>query len=141
MHFFMLLLLSYVFKKCSIVSKWKAKALFSHVRLFASPRTVSHQPPQSIEFTRQRILEWVTVPFSRIFPAQGSNSGLPYCEQIFYYLSHEGSSLYLKQILKDCGRWREVNRSARDLKTQRITCSEFLDFLFAFHISDWLPGK
>ena len=47
----------------------------------------------------------------------------------------------LKQILKDCGRQRKVNRSARDLETQRITCSELLDFIFAFYISDWLPGK
>ena len=26
-----------------------------------------------------------------IFPIQGSNSGLPYCRQILYFLSHQGS--------------------------------------------------
>ena len=37
-----------------------------------------------------RILEWVAFP-SRIFPAQGSNPGLPHCRQILYQLSHKGS--------------------------------------------------
>ena len=38
-----------------------------------------------------RILEWVTVPFSR-----GSNPGLPYCRQILYQLSHQGSPRILE---------------------------------------------
>ena len=39
-----------------IVWTWKS---LSHVRLFATPRTV-----QSMEFSRPRILEWVAFPFS-----------------------------------------------------------------------------
>ena len=31
------------------------------------------------------------VPFQRMFPTQGSNPGLPYCRQILYCLSHQGS--------------------------------------------------
>ena len=39
-----------------------------------------------------RILEWVTILFSRaIFPTQESNLGLLYCRQIQYQLSHQGS--------------------------------------------------
>ena len=39
-----------------------------------------------------RILEWVSIPFSKkIFPPQGSNPGLPHCRQILYHLSHQGS--------------------------------------------------
>ena len=39
-----------------------------------------------------RILEWVTIPFSRrIFPTEGSNPGLLHYRQILYHLSHEGS--------------------------------------------------
>ena len=39
-----------------------------------------------------RILDWVAFPFSRgIFPTQGSNSGLLFCGQILYQLSHQGS--------------------------------------------------
>ena len=37
------------------------------------------------------ILEWVAFPFSRIFPTQRSNPGLPRCRQILYQLSRKGS--------------------------------------------------
>ena len=38
-----------------------------------------------------------------IFPTQGSNSGLPYCRQILYHLSHQGSQGFYwttREILK-----------------------------------------
>ena len=38
-----------------------------------------------------RILEWVAIPFSRIFLTQGLNLGLLYCRQILYQLSLQGS--------------------------------------------------
>ena len=39
------------------------------------------------------------LPFSRgIFPTQGSNSGLPYCRQIHYQLSHKGSPRILEWV-------------------------------------------
>ena len=39
-----------------------------------------------------RILEWVTMPFSRgIFLTQELNLSLPHCRQILYHLSHQGS--------------------------------------------------
>ena len=41
-----------------------------------------------------RILEWVAFLFSRgIFPAQGSNPGLPHCRQILYQLSQKGNTI------------------------------------------------
>ena len=45
-----------------------------------------------------RILEWVAFPFSRIFPTQGSNPGLPLCRQILYRLSHKGSLKTLEWV-------------------------------------------
>ena len=46
-----------------------------------------------------RILEWVAFPFSRgIFPTQGSKPGLPYCRQILYHLSHQGSPRILEWV-------------------------------------------
>ena len=39
--------------------------LLSRVRLFVTPWTVAHQSPLSMEFTRQELLEWVAIPFSR----------------------------------------------------------------------------
>ena len=39
-----------------------------------------------------RILEWVTISFSkRIFPSQELNPCLLHCRQILYHLSHQGS--------------------------------------------------
>ena len=38
-----------------------------------------------------RILEWVAIPFSRIFLTQGSNSCLLHCRKILYCLSYQGS--------------------------------------------------
>ena len=45
-----------------------------------------------------RILEWVSIPFSRgILPTQRLNLGLSHSGQIPYYLSHEGSLSYTKK--------------------------------------------
>ena len=35
------------------------------VWLFATPWTITHQAPLSMEFSRQEILEWVAIPISR----------------------------------------------------------------------------
>ena len=37
-----------------------------------------------------------------IFPTQGSNPGLPYCRQILYQLSHQGSALCLQSQANYC---------------------------------------
>ena len=52
------------------------------------------------------MLEWVAISSSRgIFPSQGSNSGLPHCRHILYYLSHQGSPysklFIIRQIKQD----------------------------------------
>ena len=39
-----------------------------------------------------RVLEWITISFSRgFFPTQEENPGLPHCRQTLYRLSHQGS--------------------------------------------------
>ena len=38
-----------------------------------------------------RILQWVAISFSRVFPTQGLNLGLLLCRQILYHLSNERS--------------------------------------------------
>ena len=45
----------------------------SHVRLFVTPWTVARQAPLSLGILQTRILEWVVMPPSRVFPTQGSN--------------------------------------------------------------------
>ena len=39
----------------------------------ATPQTAAHQAPLSMGFFEARILEWVAISSSRIFPTQGSN--------------------------------------------------------------------
>ena len=49
-------------------------------------------PGSSIYGTLQaRILEWVAISFSEIFPTQGLTLGLLHCRQTLYHLSHQGS--------------------------------------------------
>ena len=69
--------------------KVKVKSL-SRVRLFATPRTVAHQSPPSVEFSRQEY--WSGLPFPS--PGDLPNSGIeprsPHCRQTLYCLSHQG---------------------------------------------------
>ena len=48
----------------------------SRVQPFATPSTVAHQAPLSMEFSRQEL--WSGLPFSTLgnFPTQGSNTHL-----------------------------------------------------------------
>ena len=46
-------------------------------------------PGASVHGFLQAILEWLAISFSRVFPTQGMNPGLPHCRQILYYLSHQ----------------------------------------------------
>ena len=39
--------------------------MLSHVQLFVTLGTIASQTPQSMGFSRQRILEWVAISFSR----------------------------------------------------------------------------
>ena len=62
------------------LKKWKS---FSRVQLFATPRTVTHQAPLSMGFSRQE--HWSGLPF----PSPG-NLPIP---GILYHLSHQGTEL------------------------------------------------
>ena len=64
--------------------------LLSHVQLFATPWTVAHQTPLSIDFSRQEY--WSGhILLQGIFQTQGLNPGLLHCRWIIYWLSHQGS--------------------------------------------------
>ena len=64
----------------------------SHVRLFVTPWTVAHQAPLSMEFSTQEYWSGLPFPSQGIFLTQESNPSLPHYRQIFYHLSHLGSS-------------------------------------------------
>ena len=40
---------------------------FGHVRLCETPQAAAHQAPPSLEFSRQRVLEWVASAFSGLY--------------------------------------------------------------------------
>ena len=75
-------------------------SLLSCVPRSATPWTVAHQAPLSMEFSRQEYWSGLPFPFptgmgshsllQELFPAQGLNPGLLHCRQILYQVSHQG---------------------------------------------------
>ena len=68
--------------------KVKVKSL-SHIRLFATPWTVAHQAPPSMEFSRQEYWSGSPFPSPGDLPDQRIEPGLLHCRQMFYCLSHQ----------------------------------------------------
>ena len=56
-----------------------------------------------------------------IFPTQGSNQGLPHCKQIFYWLSHQGSSGILEWVVYPFSRESPRPRNSSRSPT-RVSC-------------------
>ena len=57
-----------------------------------------HGTIQSMEFSRPEYLSGELSLLQGIFPAQGSNPGLPHCRQILYQLSYKGSLSILEWV-------------------------------------------
>ena len=67
-------------------------ALFlSHVRLFATPWTVAHQAPLSVEFSRKEYWSGLPFPPSGDLPDPGLEPASPVWQVDFLPLSHPGS--------------------------------------------------
>ena len=62
----------------SELGKVKVKSL-SHLRLLATPRTVAHQAPPSMGFSRQEYWSWVPLPS----PLQCYRSSSPHVNVIY----------------------------------------------------------
>ena len=62
-------------------------------QLFATPRTVAHEAPLSLGFSRQEY--WSGLPFPSLgdLPNPESNQGLLHYRQILYQVSYQGSPL------------------------------------------------
>ena len=71
--------------------KWSEEKSLSHVWLFATPWTVTHQASQSIGFSRHEY--WIRLPFPSPgdLPNPGIEPGFPYCRQTLYHSSYQGS--------------------------------------------------
>ena len=58
--------------QCVCVCVCVCVCMLSHVQVFATPWTLAHQAPLSMETFQARILEWVVISYSRgIFLTQG----------------------------------------------------------------------
>ena len=68
--------------------------MLSHVQLFATPWTVAHWAPLSMDFPGKNTGVGCHALLQRIFSTQGSNLCLLHCRQILYHLSHQGSPLW-----------------------------------------------
>ena len=71
----------------------------SCVQLFATPWTVAHQAPLSMQFSRQEYWSRLSFLLLGISPTQESNQGLLHCRRILYQLSYQGIWL-LKVIVE-----------------------------------------
>ena len=70
----------------------KMKVLVIQLRLTLCDPMDCSPPGSSFHGILQAsILEWVAIPFFKIFLTQESNLGLPHCRQILYHSSHQGS--------------------------------------------------
>ena len=63
----------------------------SGVWLFATPWTVAHQAPLSMEFSRQEYSSGLLLLSPGDLPNPGIKPGFPTLQQILYHLSHQGS--------------------------------------------------
>ena len=59
--------------------------------MFATPWTVAHQAPLSVESPDKNTGVGSRFLLQGIFPIKGSNPGLLHCKQILYCLSHQES--------------------------------------------------
>ena len=59
-----------------------------HIWLFVTPRTVVHQAPLSMGFSRQKYWSWLPLASPGDLPNPGKNPHLLHCRQIPYSLSH-----------------------------------------------------
>ena len=64
---------------------------FRRVQLFAIPRTVAHEAPPPMGFSRREHWSGYHTLLQGIFPTQGWNLHLLPCRQILYHLGHWGS--------------------------------------------------
>ena len=95
------------------------------------PMDVACQAPLSLGILQARILLWVAIPSSKIFPTQGLNPGLLHCRQILYHLSHQGSPytkikdqnvrLETTELLQ-----RNIGRTLFDINHSNIFCICFI---------------
>ena len=73
----------------------------SRVRLFATPWTIAHQAPPSMEFSRQEYWSGFPFPSPGDLLTQGWNPGLPHCKADALLSEPQGSPNYFLIQIKN----------------------------------------
>ena len=69
----------------------KVKVLVTQLYLIlCDPMDCRPRGSSAMGFSRQEYWSGLPFPSPGVFPAQGSNTGLPHCGQILYHVSHQG---------------------------------------------------
>ena len=128
------------------MQEWKKVKSLSRVRL-CDPMDCSLPGSSVYGIFQARVLEWVTISFSRgwIFPTQGSNLGLPRCRQTLYRQSLGGEDPLEKRMATHSSilgwriPWTEEPGSVQSMGWQRVG-HNWMTNTFTFN---WLlvPGK
>ena len=72
---------------------------FSCVQLFATLRTVAHQAPLSMGFSRREYWSGLSFPSPGDLPNPVIEARSPHCRQILYLLSHQGKLMLLDLLI------------------------------------------
>ena len=70
------------------------KCMLSHVQMFATKWTVTHQAPLSMGIPRQEYWKWVAISFSGDLPNPGIEPVSPALQADSLRLSHQGSPVH-----------------------------------------------
>ena len=86
---------SYHFYLWTRIDLWKKWQSLSHVWLFSTLWTVTHQVPLSMGFSRQEYWSGLSFPSPGDLPDPGIKPRSPILWQILYHLSYQGSPYWL----------------------------------------------
>ena len=88
------------------------------VLLFATPWTVAHQAPLSMQFSVARILEWLAMPFSRGSSQSRDQTPVSWTADRFFNTEPQGSPVHAGKFL-----------NVKPRRRSRLFPSVFLSFL------------
>ena len=120
---------------CVCVCACTCVCVLSHVRLFATPRTVACQSPLSMKFSRKEYWSGLPFPSPGDLPDPGIGPGYPalQADSLPFFLSHQ-RSLFQAYIFKSRKMWNKDwgSNSYKDFKWCFLKLSFHYYFFFHF---------
>ena len=115
-------------------SEWKS---LSRVQLFATPWTVTHQAPLSMEFFRMDC----HFLLQGVFQTKGLNPSLLDCRQIFYYLNYHKYDLFKSSLIIQVKMVCPLNFYFHYLFFIMSQCNLTLSYLSTYLLIVFLPSE